>query len=88
MKWILIRLIRCYQICLSPWLGRQCRFAPSCSHYGIQAILRFGALKGTYLTVVRLLKCQPLGPWGYDPVPEKFSWRFWNESRTPQGSTR
>ena len=81
MKRILIGLIRLYQICLSPYFGWKCRFVPSCSHYGIQAFERFGALRGSYLTIVRLLKCQPLGPWGYDPVPEKFSWKFWSSSK-------
>ena len=79
MKFLLIKLIRLYQLCLSPWLGRQCRFTPSCSHYGIQAILRFGALRGSFLTVIRIFKCNSLGPWGYDPVPEKFHWNFWKK---------
>ncbi len=81
MKTLLIKLIRFYQICLSPWLGKQCRFVPTCSSYGIQAIERFGALKGSYLTVMRIFRCRPFGPFGYDPVPEKFCWNVWKDCR-------
>ncbi|MCI5851090.1 MAG: membrane protein insertion efficiency factor YidD [Sutterellaceae bacterium] len=81
MKRLLIGLIRFYQVFLSPWLGRQCRFVPTCSHYGIQAIERFGTVRGCYLTIVRILKCNPLGPWGYDPVPETFHWNIWKREQ-------
>lgn len=69
MKFLLIKLIRLYQLCLSPWLGRQCRFTPSCSHYGIQAILRFGALRGSYLTVIRISNAIPWVPGDMIPYP-------------------
>ena len=70
MKWILIGLVRVYQATLSPFLGGACRFEPSCSNYSIQALRRHGALRGSWLTARRLLRCHPFGPSGYDPVPE------------------
>ncbi len=66
----LIELVRLYQITLSPWLGRSCRFEPTCSDYSLTALKRFGALRGTVLTVKRLARCHPWGSSGYDPVPE------------------
>ncbi|NME98884.1 membrane protein insertion efficiency factor YidD [Aneurinibacillus aneurinilyticus] len=71
MKSVLIFIIRFYQRFISPLLPPSCRFYPSCSHYGLEAIQRFGALKGGWLTVKRLLKCHPFHPGGIDPVPEK-----------------
>ncbi len=63
-------LIRGYQLCVSRLLPPQCRFEPSCSRYGFQAILRHGALKGGLLTIVRLARCQPFCKAGHDPVPD------------------
>lgn len=71
MKTILLFLIRAYQRILSPLLPPSCRFYPSCSHYGLEAIQRFGAFKGGFLTIKRILKCHPFHPGGIDPVPEK-----------------
>ncbi|AMA73354.1 membrane protein insertion efficiency factor YidD [Aneurinibacillus thermoaerophilus] len=71
MKTVLILLIRAYQRFISPLLPPSCRFYPSCSHYGLEAIQRFGALKGGWLTIKRLVKCHPFHPGGIDPVPEK-----------------
>ncbi|WP_419882033.1 membrane protein insertion efficiency factor YidD [Peribacillus sp. B-H-3] len=68
---LLIGLIRFYQIAISPLKPPSCRFYPTCSHYGIEAIKRFGPLKGSWLTFIRILKCQPFHPGGLDPVPEK-----------------
>lgn len=68
---VFIFIIRFYQRLISPLLPPSCRFYPSCSHYGLEAIRRFGALKGGWLTVKRLLKCHPFHPGGIDPVPEK-----------------
>jgi len=64
-----IFLIRIYQWVFSPYLGRQCRFTPTCSEYGIEAFKKHGLWKGFYLTARRLLACRPGGRSGYDPVP-------------------
>ena len=61
--------IRIYQLTLSPWLGRQCRYEPTCSHYAHEAIERFGARRGVWLAMKRLGRCHPWGRSGYDPVP-------------------
>jgi len=66
----LLALIRFYQATLSPGLpANTCRFYPSCSHYGYQAIYKHGALKGSIMAGWRLLRCNPFNPGGYDPVP-------------------
>jgi len=62
-------LLRFYQLTLSPLIGPRCRFTPSCSQYGIEAINRYGILKGGWLTIRRLVRCHPWGGCGYDPVP-------------------
>ena len=66
---VLIGVITLYRLFVSPLLGTNCRFQPSCSAYGIEAITRHGALKGGWLTVRRISKCHPWGESGYDPVP-------------------
>ena len=66
----LIILIRLYQQTFSLLLGPCCRYAPSCSAYAVLSIERFGIIEGSYLALKRLLKCHPLHPGGYDPVPE------------------
>ncbi|TJY58223.1 membrane protein insertion efficiency factor YidD [Sinimarinibacterium sp. CAU 1509] len=66
----LVLLIRAYQLVLSPLLGPRCRFYPSCSHYAIDALRLHGALRGSWLAIRRILRCHPLNPGGYDPVPE------------------
>jgi putative membrane protein insertion efficiency factor len=66
---VLIGLIRFYQIAISPLLRPSCRFNPSCSRYGIEAIRKHGPFKGGYLTIRRLMRCHPWGGHGYDPVP-------------------
>lgn len=68
---VLIGLIRIYQRFISPLKPPTCRFYPTCSHYGLEAVKRFGPLKGSWLTIKRLLKCHPFHPGGIDPVPEK-----------------
>lgn len=75
---VLVGLIHAYQYFLSPWVGNQCRFIPTCSNYAIEAIERHGALRGAWMTVARLARCHPLGGSGWDPVPEKFRWRCWH----------
>jgi len=69
-KWFFLKIIRAYQLFLSPVLGSSCRFEPSCSHYTHQAISRHGAIKGTWLGLKRIGKCHPWGKGGYDPVPD------------------
>lgn len=65
----LIGLIKLYQVTLSPYIGRSCRYTPTCSNYGIEAIQKHGPLKGSWLTLKRVLSCNPWGGSGYDPVP-------------------
>ncbi|WP_407398805.1 membrane protein insertion efficiency factor YidD [Treponema sp.] len=62
-------LIRFYQVCISPLLPDCCRYTPSCSQYAIEAIRKHGPLKGFYLAVRRILRCNPFHEGGYDPVP-------------------
>jgi putative membrane protein insertion efficiency factor len=71
MKWALTKLIRFYQLFLSPLKPPSCRFAPTCSHYALEAVEKHGALRGTWLAIRRIAKCHPFHPGGYDPVPEK-----------------
>lgn len=68
---IFILPIRAYQIVLSPLLGKNCRFKPTCSQYMIDAIRIWGPFKGIFLGLKRISKCHPWGPHGHDPVPEK-----------------
>ncbi|WP_395479923.1 membrane protein insertion efficiency factor YidD [Candidatus Curculioniphilus buchneri] len=70
---LLIKLIRFYQLVINPFLGSHCRFQPTCSQYSIQAMYRFGILKGSWLILKRILKCHPLNQGGEDPVPTKKS---------------
>lgn len=69
MRRLLMALIRGYQLAISPWLGRNCRFHPTCSQYTLEAIERHGALKGLWLGVRRVSRCHPFHPGGHDPVP-------------------
>ena len=71
----LCALIRVYQYTLSPWIGRSCRFTPTCSNYTMRAIMTHGCIKGILLGVWRIARCNPLGKWGYDPVPDQGRWR-------------
>lgn len=69
-RWALLGLIRLYQKVVSPALpANTCRFYPTCSHYGYQAIYKYGALKGGWMALWRVLRCNPFNPGGYDPVP-------------------
>lgn len=74
MSRILQSLLRGYKRWLSPLLGSRCRFHPSCSDYARVAIVRFGALRGTWLGFARIVRCQPLCRGGHDPVPLHFHW--------------
>ena len=69
MKRLLLLLIRAYQFLLSPWVGNQCRFYPTCSEYARQAIEAHGSLKGSWLAGKRVCRCHPWHPGGFDPVP-------------------
>ena len=69
-KFLFIYLIKTYQLLLSPFLGKNCRFTPSCSAYSIRAFESHGILKGIELTIKRIMKCHPWGKSGYDPVPD------------------
>ena len=66
---LFITLVRAYQIMLSQWLGRVCRFEPSCSRYTIACLEEHGAMRGSLLSVKRLCKCHPFHPGGFDPPP-------------------
>ena len=70
MKYFLIRIIKLYQI--TPLSSHQnCRFTPTCSNYAIEAISTYGAIKGSIMSIKRIMRCRPLGSFGYDPVPKK-----------------
>lgn len=70
-----VYIIKFYKLLISPLLPASCRYYPTCSVYSIQAIRRFGIIKGGYLAVKRILSCNPFGGYGFDPVPETFSFR-------------
>jgi len=63
--------LKAYKVTLSPLIGRQCRFTPSCSEYGAQALIDHGPVRGGYLTIRRVCRCNPWGGSGYDPVPPR-----------------
>ena len=63
--------VRAYRLILSPWVGHNCRYQPTCSTYALEALERHGALRGTRLTARRILRCHPWGGSGYDPVPDR-----------------
>jgi len=65
---VVLALLRAYQLLVSPWLGPACRYQPSCSEYAVEAVERYGALRGAWLGLKRIGRCHPLGGHGYDPV--------------------
>ena len=67
----IILFIRFYQLFLSPIIGQNCRYLPTCSEYTIECLKKFGIIKGIFLSVKRISKCHPLGSHGYDPIPNK-----------------
>jgi len=68
MKFVLLKLIDFYRKYISPALGPRCRFYPTCSQYSYEAVEKYGAVKGGYLSILRILKCHPFHPGGYDPL--------------------
>jgi len=69
MRWLLIALVRAYQLAISPLLPPSCRYYPSCSNYAMEALERHGAWRGGVLAARRILRCHPFRPGGFDPVP-------------------
>lgn len=67
----LIGLVKAYRLVLSPWLGANCRYLPTCSSYAIEAITIHGPIKGSWLAIWRILRCNPFAEGGYNPVPKK-----------------
>lgn len=70
----MIACVRWYQRHISPMLGHNCRFVPTCSQYAVEALQTHGPVKGLILSVWRILRCNPLGRYGFDPVPPKGRW--------------
>ena len=70
MKYILIWLIKCYQMIPGPW-HRYCKYRPTCSEYAIGVLNEFGFIKGSYLSIKRIMRCNPRSKGGYDPIPIK-----------------
>jgi hypothetical protein len=68
LKKILLFIIKIYQEIISPWTPKSCRFRPSCSEYSRQAVIKYGAFKGGWMGLKRILRCHPFNPGGYDPV--------------------
>lgn len=69
LSWFFIALIRFYQGAISPLIGASCRFTPTCSTYGVEALQKHGPFKGGWLTIKRIFSCHPWGKHGHDPVP-------------------
>ena len=68
-KYIFINIIKIYQRFISPFFPSSCKFSPTCSKYGIEAINKYGPLKGGFITIKRILRCNPWSKGGYDPIP-------------------
>ncbi len=76
--------IKFYQVAISPWLGTNCRYQPTCSHYMVDAIEEWGIIKGTWLGIRRIGRCHPWGGHGYDPVPKKHTHKKGNSGKSPK----
>jgi putative membrane protein insertion efficiency factor len=68
-KWVVLKLLHGYQLAVSPWLGNNCRFQPTCSQYAVEAVELHGVVKGGYLSLRRIIKCHPFNRGGVDLVP-------------------
>ena len=79
-SFILIGTIRVYKITLSPFIGRYCRFTPTCSDYAIQVIRKQGPFRGFLLSFWRIMRCSPWGGYGYDPAPSEFTFKKYKET--------
>jgi len=75
MKRMVLAFLSFYKKAISPYLGNNCRFSPTCSEYAMGAVERFGVLRGSLLAVWRILRCNPFCKGGYDPVPERFTFK-------------
>ena len=71
MKFLLIGLIQIYRLLISPIFPPSCRFQPTCSQYALDAVERFGSIRGSWMAIKRILRCHPFNPGGYDPVPHR-----------------
>lgn len=80
LSWLLVLPILFYQKFITPYTPPSCRFRPTCSEYARQALLKHGPVKGMILAVWRILRCNPWGGCGYDPVPEKFEFSYFKKS--------
>lgn len=69
LSWLILGIFQFYKGVISPWLMPACRYTPTCSEYGIEAVKKYGAFKGTWLALKRLSRCHPWGGHGHDPVP-------------------
>jgi putative membrane protein insertion efficiency factor len=69
MRWLILKLIRFYQLAISPSLPPSCRYLPTCSEYGYEAIEKYGIIRGGWMAFRRVTRCHPFRPGGYDPVP-------------------
>lgn len=81
MKQICIKLIKFYQKNISPLKRPCCRFEPTCSEYSVQAFSQYGFLRGFILSIFRIVRCNPFGKYGYDPLPERFMGKILNNSK-------
>ena len=75
LNFLLIAIVKFYQYAISPWTPSTCRYTPTCSSYSLEALKKHGPIKGSYLSIKRILSCNPWGGHGHDAVPEKFSFK-------------